>query len=440
MERLPLTQPPTARYRKVLIDSRLRSSGDYSNFQVTIPSDVQLGDLCYVASCSFANTFQTISEDNNTLYFRFRTTTPGGFSAPPNRRRLAFRWGAAAESAADRECRTFVADLDDATNYTTIEAFAQMMTDRVRASIRARVAVPADNPLPRVYSFNEFMRATAPGNPNPLQVPPSDSRHHRLFYVGREGRFEDMDLNISIFWIQANSPSFREQFGFQYPDSFNSILLEGLTDFRPSIPHRSSGRPPPFVAHRRTGVVIPSGNYTISTLADALALAMFRGGASVTVRADGDRLVFECDAQTQLQIPPAHAILDLPPGDLDDGAWPQAPAREIHYMLGIVGQADLVSRIPTQLIDLFPHRSIYLHSSILTANNTLAPSGLRDAIARIPIDVEYGGIVQYVSRTSDDAIHIQPQQGSTQIDFNFRDYRGQAITMGSYVSIELVFV
>ena len=109
-------------------------------------------------------------------------------------------------------------------------------------------------------------------------------------------------------------------------------------------------------------------------------------------------------------------------------------------MLGIVGQADLVSRIPTQLIDLFPHRSIYLHSSILTANNTLAPSGLRDAIARIPIDVEYGGIVQHVSRTSDDAIHIQPQQGSTQIDFNFRDYRGQAITMGSYVSIELVFV
>ena len=92
MERLPLTQPPPARYRKVLIDSRLRSSGDYSNFQVTIPSDVQLGDLCYVASCSFANTFQTISEDNNTFYFRFRTTTPGGFSVPPNRRCLAFMW------------------------------------------------------------------------------------------------------------------------------------------------------------------------------------------------------------------------------------------------------------------------------------------------------------------------------------------------------------
>ena len=436
MERLPLTQPPPARYRKVLIDSRLRSSGDYSNFQVTIPSDVQLGDLCYVASCSFANTFQTISEDNNTFYFRFRTTTPGGFSVPPNRRRLAFMW----RPDTGREYHRLVAVLDDTTNYTTIEAFAQMMTDRIRESIRARVEVPADNPLPKVYSFNEFMRATAPGNPNPIQAPPSDSRHHRLFYVGREGRFEEMDIDASLIWIQATSQVFRDQFGMQYAESFNSILMEGVTDFRPAVAHRSSGRPPPFVAHRRTGVVLPSGNYTISTLADALALAMFRGGASVTVRADGGRLVFECDPQTQIQIPPAHAILDLPPGDLDAGAWPQAPAREINYMLGIVGQADLVSRIPTQLIDLFPHRSIYLHSSILTANNTLAPSGLRDAIARIPIDAEYGGIVQYVCRTSDDAIHIQPQQGSTQIDFNFRDYRGQAITMGSYVSIELVFV
>jgi len=258
--------------------------------------------------------------------------------------------------------------------------------------------------------------------------------------VGREGRVEHADLSAQILLIPRRAAVMgdRAGWGVVWFESFNDILLPEVRG--PIIIHSSSERPPPFAAHRRTGVVIPSGNYTISTLADALALAMFREGASVTVRVESGRLVFDCGTQTELQLPPAHAILDLPPGDLDDGAWLQAPAREIHYMLGIVGQADLVSRIPTQLIDLFPHRSIYLHSSILTANNTLAPSGLRDAIARIPIDVEYGGIVQYVSRTSDDAIHIQPQQGSTQIDFNFRDYRGQAITMGSYVSIELVFV
>ena len=70
----------------------------------------------------------------------------------------------------------------------------------------------------------------------------------------------------------------------------------------------------------------------------------------------------------------------------------------------------------------------------------LAPSGLRDVLGRIPVDVECGGIVQYVSRTSDDAVAIQPQQGATQVDFTFRDYRGQPIPMDGYVAIEIVFV
>jgi hypothetical protein len=83
---------------------------------------------------------------------------------------------------------------------------------------------------------------------------------------------------------------------------------------------------------------------------------------------------------------------------------------------------------------------VYLHSTFLAANNTLAPSGLRDVLCRIPVDVEYGGIVQYASRTSDDAVAIQPQQGATQVDFTFRDYRGQPIPMDGYVAIEIVFV
>ena len=69
MERLPFVTPPAPRYRKVFVDSRLRSAGDYSSFQVTVPSDVQLGDRAYVASCSFANVFQTVGA-YNTLYFR----------------------------------------------------------------------------------------------------------------------------------------------------------------------------------------------------------------------------------------------------------------------------------------------------------------------------------------------------------------------------------
>jgi len=163
MERLPLTQPPPARYRKVLIDSRLRSSGDYSNFQVTIPSDVQLGDLCYVASCSFANTFQTISEDNNTLYFRFRTTIPGGFSAPPNKRFLAFQW----QPVGALEPQRLLAELDFRTDFRTIEDFAAMMTSRIRDTIaRQGRNIPPNTVMPRVYNFNEFQQTTNPANPS----------------------------------------------------------------------------------------------------------------------------------------------------------------------------------------------------------------------------------------------------------------------------------
>ena len=91
MERLPFVTPPAPRYRKVFVDSRLRSAGDYSSFQVTAPSDVQLGDRAYVASCSFANVFQTVGA-YNTLYFRYSTEDRMGLGVPVERPLFAFSW------------------------------------------------------------------------------------------------------------------------------------------------------------------------------------------------------------------------------------------------------------------------------------------------------------------------------------------------------------
>ena len=70
---------------------------------------------------------------------------------------------------------------------------------------------------------------------------------------------------------------------------------------------------------------------------------------------------------------------------------------------------DIATSLRTGLVDLFPYRSLYLHCSSVSANNTVGPSGLRDALCRIPLDVPYGGIVQYSSRTSDDAILLNSQ-------------------------------
>ena len=75
-----------------------------------------------------------------------------------------------------------------------------MMTSRIRDTIARRGRnIPPDTELPRVYSFNEFQQATNPANP--IIAPPGDARKHRLFFVVREGRFEQADLSAQILLL-----------------------------------------------------------------------------------------------------------------------------------------------------------------------------------------------------------------------------------------------
>ena len=56
--------------RKLYIDSRFKVSGTDSDFLIELPVDVDCTRTSsfFVASCSFANTYQTITDKNNTLY------------------------------------------------------------------------------------------------------------------------------------------------------------------------------------------------------------------------------------------------------------------------------------------------------------------------------------------------------------------------------------
>jgi len=56
--------------RKLYIDSRYKVSGTDSDFLIELPVDVDCTRTSsfFVASCSFANTYQTITDKNNTLY------------------------------------------------------------------------------------------------------------------------------------------------------------------------------------------------------------------------------------------------------------------------------------------------------------------------------------------------------------------------------------
>ena len=57
--------------RKLFLDSRFKISGTDSDFTLELPQDVQCARTSsfFVASCSFANTYGTITDFNNKIYF-----------------------------------------------------------------------------------------------------------------------------------------------------------------------------------------------------------------------------------------------------------------------------------------------------------------------------------------------------------------------------------
>ena len=57
--------------RKLFIDSRYKVSGTHADFLVELPTDVDCTRTSsfYVASCSFANTYQTVTPYNNVFWW-----------------------------------------------------------------------------------------------------------------------------------------------------------------------------------------------------------------------------------------------------------------------------------------------------------------------------------------------------------------------------------
>ena len=92
----------------------------------------------------------------------------------------------------------------------------------------------------------------------------------------------------------------------------------------------------------------------------------------------------------------------------------------------------------TGVLDLISIREVYLHSS-LANNRTLHINGSRDCIARIPIDVNLGEIVQYRYLGPTEALSCSDMHFRT-IRFQLRDWTGNLAPMGSFVIIELSFL
>ena len=96
------------------------------------------------------------------------------------------------------------------------------------------------------------------------------------------------------------------------------------------------------------------------------------------------------------------------------------------------------SPFTTGIMDLTSLREVYLHSS-LANNRTLHVNGSRDCIARIPIDVSLGEIVQYRYLGPTEALSCSDMHFRT-IRFQLRDWAGNIAPLGSFIVIELSFL
>ena len=198
---------------------------------------------------------------------------------------------------------------------------------------------------------------------------------------------------------------------------------------------------------------VPTGVYTPETLAPALQTAL---GSQATVTWNPALGTYSFKWVQQGVLPTNYQI----PSYLDLDSWFQywkcdvmAPAG-VTYTPGpskqqsINGLLNLPVTYPkgpasyagstSGIVDLAPMREVYLHSS-LANNRTLHINGSKDWIARIPIDVDYGEVVQYRYLGPTDALSSSDCHFRT-IRFQLRDWAGNLAPTGSFVVIEICFL
>jgi len=197
---------------------------------------------------------------------------------------------------------------------------------------------------------------------------------------------------------------------------------------------------------------IPTGAYTPETLASALQTALGAGCLSVTWNATVGNYVVAFRSSGTL--PAQYIIPNYNEVDamvqqlgtnvnLDPLYAPGSKFQSINTMLNmpLILPNPLIGgsySITTGIVDLSPVREVYLHSS-LANNRTLHVNGARDCIARIPIDVDFGEVVQYRYLGPTDALSCSDLHFRT-IRFQLRDWAGNLAPTGSFVVIELAFL
>ena len=94
----------------------------------------------------------------------------------------------------------------------------------------------------------------------------------------------------------------------------------------------------------------------------------------------------------------------------------------------------------SSFIDLRGKHTIFLHCSSIAGRDTIGPGGRRTAIAKIPCDVGYGGIIHYQHTGCPFDVTEMSSLSLKRLRFNIADAHGNTVDFrGSHVSFTLCF-
>jgi hypothetical protein len=94
------------------------------------------------------------------------------------------------------------------------------------------------------------------------------------------------------------------------------------------------------------------------------------------------------------------------------------------------GEAQRSNHI-SGFVDLRRVHSLYIHSSSFAAYNSLGPRGVRTIVAKIPVNVGYGGLVTYLNSGSEHDYIESGVSAISSIELQLKDAEGELLSLNN---------
>jgi hypothetical protein len=393
-------------FRKIFIDSRLRSAGTHGNFTIELPEDVDTSHTSsvFVSSLSFSNTFPTVMRGvNNTIYLLIneKTVVTDGvndrlYGLLTIENKVAAFWFrvppgtySGAELAAALQ-----------------ELMQQYDPDKAGATV--------------TYTNGQIVF----NNPNRRYLFPSQEQLRSSTW--KASTWDPADTLVRKDYTSASTQDLNGTLRFPSATGLgNPIYATPATRFALAIP-------------------LPEGQYTGSRLCEVLQSAIqynIRGTVVVTLDESVGRITFAFNQNVWM----------VTGEDLRNKGWKSAnwdSYSTVDYSLSnpkdFNSQLNLPSStfalgITTGVVDLLPFREVFLHSS-LTNFHTLKATGEKDCLVRIPIEGGYGETINFRNFGGAENAIAASDKHFRQLTWTLRDWQGNVIPMQHPVSLEICFI